>query len=68
MNYNEMHPTFWNSLIDHNLGTKSLFDLKQNKTKQNIIKMRVSVCYYAIISILVGELNFGIQASYTPFK
>ena len=38
-----MHPTFWNSLtlIDHNFGTKSPFDLKpkkkqkQNKTKEN---------------------------------
>ena len=30
-NYNEMHPTFGNSLtlIDHNFGTKSPFDLKQ---------------------------------------
>ena len=36
MNYNEMHPTFWNSrtLIDHNFGTKSPFDLKQKQTKK----------------------------------
>ena len=37
-NYKEMHPTFWNSLslIDHNFGTKSPFELKQKHSKANI--------------------------------
>ena len=36
-----MHLTFWNSLtlIDHNFGTKSPFELKQ-KTKQNKTKQK----------------------------
>ena len=36
MNYNEMQTTFWNSftLIDHNFGTKSPFDLKKKKKKK----------------------------------
>ena len=66
MDYNKMHPTFWNSLtlIDHNFGTKSPFDLKQKA----LLSSDFAVVYYAIISVLVGELNFGIQASYTPLN
>ena len=67
MNYNEMHPTFWNSLtlIDHNFGTKSLIDLKQ----KNIIKLRFRsflLCYN--LSFGTGKLNFGIQASIPPLN
>ena len=38
-NYKEMHPTFWNSLtlIGHNFGTKSPFDLKQKHSKAKIL-------------------------------
>ena len=38
MKWNEMHPTFWNSLtlIDYNFGTKSPIELKQHlKQKTN---------------------------------
>ena len=65
MNYNEMHPPFWNSLTltDRNFGTKSLIDLKKKKKTS----LDFAVLYYAIISVLV-ELNFGIQSSYTPLK
>ena len=35
-----MHPTFWDSLtlVDHNFGTKSPFDLKQKNKNKNKTK------------------------------
>ena len=71
-----MHPTFWNSLIsiDHNFGTKSPFDPKQKHYKGCICSFlllchnRKDASFLVTISVLVEELNFGIQAPYTPLS
>ena len=57
-NYKEMHPTFCNSLtlIDHNFGTKSPFDLKQKTFSSYDFAVFNN---NADISSLRADQNFG---------
>ena len=63
-NYKEMHPIFWNflTLIDHNFGTKSPFELKQ----KTVYSYDFWVFDNADISSSIADQNFGIWKGIPP--